>query len=197
MNEYGPLANLVAVAGSIMAAGGAISLAWRGRASWEPSQEDLPRGPTKVAALLSSVIIVVLWAFQETLYQSSWLLSIIWTGLILTVLGLFTYVFLIRVYVYTCEVAIDERRVVEKKVIAGFILTEGARKAQTENPGVDLQSLFKGSGYRKDWVWTKHSQGLAEVCFIAAYMTLIVPGSITLASAALLLSRAMPFSPAG
>jgi hypothetical protein len=59
--EYGPLSDVVAAAGSIIAASGAIALAWRGRTKWEPSEQDLDKGPQKVGGLLAAVLISVLW----------------------------------------------------------------------------------------------------------------------------------------
>jgi hypothetical protein len=36
-------------------------MGFRGRAKWEPSEEDVSAGPQKVAALITAVGIVIIW----------------------------------------------------------------------------------------------------------------------------------------
>lgn len=52
MSNYGPLAEIVAIAGNLGAAGVALRVAWAGKvSSWEPEIEELPSAPTRVAGV--------------------------------------------------------------------------------------------------------------------------------------------------
>ena len=64
MNEstYGPMTELVKYSGMLMSAGLAIGVAWRRRANWEPCEEDVPKGPTRMAGLLSAIAIAIIWS---------------------------------------------------------------------------------------------------------------------------------------
>jgi hypothetical protein len=59
--DYGPVGNLVATAGTLVAVVGALALAWRGRGRWEPSEEDISTGPQRVAGLVAVAGLVLLW----------------------------------------------------------------------------------------------------------------------------------------
>src|SRR5690349_4053864 len=61
MTDYGPLAGLVASVGALLSAGAAITLAWVRKAQWAPPEDDVPTGPAKVAALITTVAIAGLW----------------------------------------------------------------------------------------------------------------------------------------
>src|SRR3954449_7976183 len=100
IKDYGVLTNIVAHAGSLMAAAAAIGLAWRGRTKWEPSEEDVPKAPQKVAGLLSAVAITVIWAsLQEPMYTP--VLSKLSLGLAFgSLISLCFYVFLVRTQTY-------------------------------------------------------------------------------------------------
>jgi hypothetical protein len=56
------LSNLVKVAGTLVSAGLAIGLTWRGRAKWEPSEVDIPKGPERIAGLLTGVALAIIWS---------------------------------------------------------------------------------------------------------------------------------------
>jgi hypothetical protein len=55
---------IVADAGALIAAAGAILVSWKGRARWEPWEEDVPKGPQQVAGLVTAVAIGVLWFYE-------------------------------------------------------------------------------------------------------------------------------------
>jgi hypothetical protein len=185
--EYGPLSDVVAAAGSIIAASGAIALAWRGRTKWEPSEQDLDKGPQKVGGLLAAVLISVLW-FQTVTGNSQpplGFLAILLSGLCLV--SLFTYSFLISVQTFSKLVSTGPNKSEERKVVGGFRLTERAKEALRKND-VTLQELFAGSAYNEALVWTPSSRALAKIAFAFSYIVLTVSGTVALASVALLIS---------
>src|SRR2546425_915111 len=94
-NNYGPLANLVGTVGSIISAGAAIGLAWRGRTKWEPSEEDISKGPQKVAGLVAAVLIVLIWALLNDAAHISLLVRFAIGLALLCVLSLLVYGFLV------------------------------------------------------------------------------------------------------
>src|SRR5260370_822681 len=98
--KYGPLTNLVGTVGSIVAAGAAITLAFRGRQKWEPSEEDISRGPQKVAGLLGAVMIVILWALLNDAGHFDLLVRIAVGLAVLCALSLLVYGLLVATQTY-------------------------------------------------------------------------------------------------
>jgi hypothetical protein len=191
MNDYGIFTNIVGNAGTIIAMAAAIALTWRGRANWEPSEQDIPKAPQKVAGLLSAVIITVIWvSFREPEHAS----SLTKFSLILSfaaVLFLCLYAFVVSTQTYTQVFAISAKKFDERKIIGGFKLTEASIKAIEDaraqgNPVPTVNDLFKSSGYDPDRVWTRASRALAKVLCILSYIGLIGTGTVALASAAIL-----------
>lgn len=189
MSGYGALGGIVAVAGSVMAAGGAITLAFKGRAQWEPIEEDVPRAPAKVAALATAVCVVLIWATARQRHDPGWLVPFCLGCLIATFVGMCLYVWLVQVHTFTAEFATGREHAVPRKVIGGLWLTHRAKKAMLDRPDepIPLQRLFEGAAYNKDLLWSGNSQFAAKVLFLAAFVALQVFGSLSLASAAILL----------
>ncbi|WP_213290449.1 hypothetical protein [Bradyrhizobium sp. sGM-13] len=188
MSDYAVLGQVVGTAGVIIAAGGAITLAFKGRERWEPVEEDIPRAPAKVAGLLAAVFIVVIFVLTRGRRDIDWLLSLLIICGVATVIGLFLYVWLIQTQMFTAIIAVDARRTRSTKVIGGLSLTSNARAALAKKQGPKtIQQLFEGAAYDKDLVWTRSSQALAKLLFLAAFLMLQVFGSLSLATAAILL----------
>src|SRR5437016_4766462 len=61
--DFVELSGLVKTAGLLVSSGAAIALAWRGRTRWEPSDQDLPQAPQRIAGLLNAVGLALLWVF--------------------------------------------------------------------------------------------------------------------------------------
>src|SRR5690349_20284856 len=97
--DYGVLKNVVAAAGSLLAATGALLLGWRGRGRWEPAEEDVPRGPQKVGSLLAALAIAVIWARYRHDHPQTLTGLIIGFG-VACLIALCAYSFLIGVYTY-------------------------------------------------------------------------------------------------
>lgn len=179
--EYGPFKDVVATAGSIMAAVGAIGLAWRGRANWEPSEEDVPRGAQKVGALVAAIAIALLWAEWRTAEHAGSLTTLA------IVLGLCTIAFLL---LYGYLVGLQTYEVVElngkRRIIGGFWLTSAATEARKSAPGnVTVQKLLAGAAYDPDVLWSRPSRQLAKIAFQCGYLGLTISGTVALAAAAI------------
>jgi hypothetical protein len=63
MSQFGVFANIVATAGSLSAAAGAISLAFLKRSKWQPPEEAVPAAVPRVSALISMVFIALIYVF--------------------------------------------------------------------------------------------------------------------------------------
>lgn len=184
--DYGPLKEVVSLAGSIVAAGGAIRLAWRGRANWEPSEEDIPAGAQKVGGLIGAVLIALMFVNWSNEDDAGKLVT---TALV--ALGL-TLGFLI---LYGCLVGMQTYEVVgaegtSKRIIGGFWLTKKARKIKAERQ-VGVQRLLEGAAYEIDEVWSRPSRQLAKTSFVLGYLGLTIAGTIALAAGAIRLGLAV------
>jgi hypothetical protein len=182
--DYGPFTNLVADVGTLFAAIGVIALTWRGRARWEPSEEDVATGAQKVGGVLAVVGLVLLW----TAYHGArdvgalpWLLVAFGA---LTLAGLLVYSFLIARQTYELE-QLKGAAVQKVTVIGGFRTT--VRATELERQGKTVQDILKGAAYEVDRVWPRGSRAMAKLSFVAAYLLLTVSGTLAVAAAALLL----------
>jgi hypothetical protein len=199
MEDYGVFTNIVASAGTIIAMGAAIGLAWRGRAKWEPSEDDVPKAPQKVAGLLSAVAITVIWAsLQESEYMS--VLSKLSLGLTFAALVcLCLYAFLVATQTYEQVITKSPKRFDKRNIIGGFKLTENSLHIINEyrtqgKPPPTTSDLFKAAAYDPDKVWTRPSRALAKILCILSYVGLIATGTVALASAAILVDVKMKAS---
>jgi hypothetical protein len=182
--DFGPFTDLVGLAGTAIAAIGALTLAWRGRARWEPDEEDISTGPQKVGGVLALVGLVLLWtAFEgaDDVGALRWLTVLF---AVLTVVGLFLYSFLISRQTYQLE-KLKGNGVVSVTVIGGFRTTE--RAMELARDGRTLQEILRGAAYEVDRVWPRGSRTMAKQAFVAAYLLLTVSGTLAVASAAMLL----------
>jgi hypothetical protein len=187
--KYGALAPLVSTVGCLVAAAGAIGLAWRGRARWEPSEEDVATGPQKVGGLVAAVAIAVLWASANNSDSDGLLVRLAISLAALAVGALLAYSFVISTQTY--EVVIVPARgadPVTRKVIGGFKLTKNAKRVAADRP-LTTQDILAGNQYDVDRVWTRSSLALAKVIFVACYLALTVSGTIAIASAAMLIAH--------
>lgn len=192
-NEYGILADLVSGAGSLLAAGGALRLGWRGRLkNWEPSEEDIDRGPQRVGSLLVVVAIAILWTQTRGLEHLHFLNTLAISLLAVTVIALIIYGILTGVFTYDRVIYVSGHTQI-KKIVGGFWLTEEARhakkRARNEDPPRFLkeQDLLKGAAYDADSVWPRLSRSLAKSAFVVFYIMLTASGTIALACASIIL----------
>lgn len=185
MDSYGPLTDVVKLAGAIMAAGMAITLTWRGRARWEPVEEDVPKGPQKVGGLFAAVVIAVLFVSA----RPEAVTTLGWTALglgILCVLSLLGYTYLIRAQTYDV-IRVERKQPKPGKIIGGFQFTPYAEEVMRKR-GIGPQAFLSGVQYDPESVWTRSSIALAHLAFTLAYILLVVSGTIALAAAAIMLS---------
>jgi hypothetical protein len=193
LNEYGVLAQVVSAAGAIMAAAAAIALSWRGRARWEPWEEDVSKGPQKVGGLVAAVIIAILWAISAPEDEGFLIRLALWL-LGGVVLFLVLYGYLVGVQTYEKEVVVDGNsnppKVETKKVIGGLTLTPAAKSTIAEEK-ITIQQYFQGTAYDPDHVWTRPSRAVAKQLFVLGYIGLVATGTIVLAVAAILIAFRM------
>jgi hypothetical protein len=185
-NSYGPLTNLVGTVGSITAAAAAIGLAFRGRAKWEPSEEDISKGPQKVAGLVAAVLIVLIWALLNDAPHLGLLVRIAIELVVLCAASLLVYGFLVATQTYYVIVAPSPNKTVKRNIIGGFWLTKEAKKARRREK-VTTQELLKGAAYDPDVLWSRASRALAKLCFVICYLGLTVSGTLALTCAAIIL----------
>ncbi len=175
-----------------MAVVSALWLTWRGRATWEPWEEDVPQGPQKVAGVLCAVVICILW-FSSDSSPASFFTYLAIICAVLTVIFLVVYGYLIGVQTYTKVIVVDAARgtTEEKKVTGGFRLTADAQEAIKEHK-LTVQTFFEGTAYDPDVVWTRPSRAAAKQLFVLSYIGLVACGTVALASAALLVGLRAP-----
>jgi hypothetical protein len=197
--EYGTFAPIVSTAGSIMAMGAAITLGFKGRAKWEPVEEDVAKGPQKVASVVASLLIVLVWVQFNDVHCKTTLISlVIWCSVALIV-SLVVYG-LLKGYVYKrvrkMATSVSTSEITEEiNVIGGFWLKKTARDRLSvpEEPDVPgkhapltVQRLFAMAEYDKDLLWSRPSQQLASMSFTIGYLGLIIAGTVALGSGAIL-----------
>ena len=183
--DYGPLKDIVALAGSIMAAGAAIALAFRGRARWEPSEQDIQAGAQKVGALVASVLIALMWVAWRDGKHNGTLVTVALVLLGATLLSLLLYGYLVGAQTY--DVVTQDGT---KKVIGGFWLTAEA-KEQRKARNLTIQRLLEGAAYDVDKLWSRPSRQLAKSSFLLGYLGLTICGTVALAAAAIRLGIAV------
>jgi hypothetical protein len=188
MSGYGALGGIVAAAGSVMAAGSAITLAFKGRARWEPIEEDVPRAPAKFAGLATAVCIVLIYGDARQNPDVAWLSPLCLGCLLAAFVGTCLYMWLVQVNTFTTERATGRRRVACQKVVGGLWLKREA-KAILDRPDEpkSVQMVFTGSAYNKDLLWSGPSQAAAKILFLISFLAMQVFGSLSLAIAAILI----------
>jgi hypothetical protein len=188
--DYGVFAKIVAVSGTILAAGSAIGLGWRRRAKWEPIEQDVPAGPQKVGSLVSAVSIALLFAFLNDLKYARTLGTTAAWCLGGTIVALVVYTLLFSIVYEKEAIAAGAQppKTVRVKVIGGTWLTPVARAKLGFDGAETIQDLYDGAAYNKDRVWPKIAQQLAQALFILAYLGLVCAGTIALACASILVA---------
>jgi hypothetical protein len=180
--SYGPFADVVAVAGALVASVAAIGLGWRKRSRWEPSEEDIANGPQRVGSLLAIVAIGLIYALIARPENVAIL------GILAGILALFclfallVYGFVVAVYTH----AIPNREASPpqtKNVIGGFYLTREAWVLR-RNKGLTIDELFAELHYNVNRVWPRPSRALSKAVFVVCYLALTVCGTVALAATA-------------
>ena len=181
--DYGLFTNLVSTAGTLMAAVGALGLAFRGRARWEPIEEDVPAGGRKVGGVVAAVAIAVMRATMFEVTQTHGLVLVAVLGAGAAIFGLLIYGGLIA------GVAFERPKNgggVEKVVGGLWVLPRIRALLQKANGPRSIQEAFASSSYRKDFIWPNLSIAVTKQCFVLSYLVLTVSGTVALASGAML-----------
>ncbi|HEY0152394.1 MAG TPA: hypothetical protein VGB92_10370 [Longimicrobium sp.] len=197
-------ADLVKGAGFLISATATLSLTWRGRAKWEPSEQDLPRGVQRLGGLLGAIALGILFTqYATAAYQDELIRALIWLAT-LAVASFVLYGILIKVYTYKKRESKKQGEWDEYNIIGGYWLTAAAREAKAQPvvvaptrgqhlptpvphiQVVTIQDLFEGAAYKEDAVWPRLSRALAQQSFNLAYLGLTVCGTIALSIAAIL-----------
>ncbi|HWA25583.1 MAG TPA: hypothetical protein VG734_07980 [Lacunisphaera sp.] len=189
--DYGQLSVLVKSVGCIVSAAFAISLSWRGRTKWEPSEEDVDRGPQKVAGLLTAVIVTLLWVLWGGDDHRDSLVFLCTICCATCLLALLFYSFVISTQTYLARA--DDGS--EKKIIAGFWLLAPAKEAM-KSTGQTVQAYLRSVAHDADQVWSRISRAWAKLVFVVLYLMLVISGSIALACVGILLLTNAPREPA-
>jgi hypothetical protein len=186
--NLGQFEELLPQATSLLALVGALALTWKKRAAWEPVEQDVPRGPQRVAGLVTAVVIGALWWYQKTSSSdvSGSLVSIAIACAAGCAVAVLAYTLLISIFTYEREVVAGSQRTRKEKIIGGFVLTNEAVQARSLH-NITIQELLKGAGYDPDKVWTRLSRGAAKVAFSLAYMLLIGCGTVALGAVSMAL----------
>lgn len=190
MNEFGPLADLVAIAGCIMAAGTALLAAWTGkRTKWAPVQEQLPNGARRVAGLLSAATTAILYIEWATgIARAAGILTIIVVlALVLTALAFYFYQHQLGLLTYR----IHKGTPAETQIVGGSELTARARKAAEAREIEDPEDLLPGFAHDPVQVFTRKSIQQAKSQLSALYAVFLYAGTVALAAVALRLSIAI------
>jgi hypothetical protein len=179
--DYGPLTDLVKYAGILISSAGGIGLTWRRRAAWEPSEQDVPKGPSRVAGLLTAVAIGIVWTeYALPKYKTSLVLTAALLG-VACLLFLLIYGYLIARFVFEKVIFPDEHVI---KIIGGLNLTPPA-KERLKSEG-SIQAILKDLAYDCDRIWTRESRALAKQLFVLCFIGLNVCGTLALSCTALL-----------
>lgn len=201
VTDYGVFGSVVSVAGTIVAMGTALTLGWKGRARWEPVEEDVPRAPQKVASLVAALIVVLIWAQLNDIQYKNTLTRIVIGCSAALIVSLIVYG-LLQGFIYT---KVQKKRgspanskaTEEIKVIGGLWLKKAARERvgmpeSKQEPGqppsqtLTVQRMFALCEYLKDELWSRPSQQLASMLFTIAYLGLMITGTVALGAASIL-----------
>ena len=180
--DYGQLKGIVAIAGSLIAAGAAIRLAWMRRAKWMPPAETVPAGTAKVSALLCSAVVGILFLAKFQIGLRS-MITISLVCLVLTLIALCVSTYTNTTYSFTRR-SRSPKGVHEARVLGGYKLTEEALEISRKKR-MGHQQLFENANCNPDLVWTRESQALVQIASTMGFVLLQASGSVALASVAI------------
>jgi hypothetical protein len=186
MSDYGVFATAVATAGALSSAAAAISLAFMKRSKWQPPEEAVPNGAARLAALLSMVVIAVLYVFGSRM--GSIALAALTVGfLIIAIVALVVVISNSIKYSYYYPPAESEAN----RRLGGSVLTPEAAKIAKQK-GRSIKQLFEDAQGDKDLVWTRESQSAVSIRTTLSFIGLIGFGTCTLIAAAMLVVTSLP-----
>lgn len=192
LNDYGPLAEVVAYAGYMTAASMAVRVAWAGKLLWEPEIRDLAKAPARMAGVFSAVAIVLLFAYSRSSDDWKWLTPYAIAFALASIVALLVYIVLLAAYTIQCTGE-------NQRTVAGFWRTNIANQILSGNapdhllngqtPPASVRELFCGSGRDPDRIWPPVAQGLAKASLVAIYLVFISPATLSIATGAIILEK--------
>jgi hypothetical protein len=185
-DEYGVLTTLVKTIGFLVSAAAAIWFAWRKRANWEPSEEDVPKGAHRLAGLATVVGIAILYGQLANPENVPVLIQLSLVNLTVAIVALSIYSLLIGTLIYIKRTSDRRGRTKEIRIIGGFWLTREARIAKQTHK-VTTQKLLEGAAYDPDLLWARLVRSSAKLTFMLSYIALNAAGSLSLTCAGILL----------
>ncbi len=189
MTNFGVFAFLVAIVTSLVAAAGAIRLAYMKRTKWQPPEEVVTSGTSHLAGLMTALFIALLFVFGAPI-------GLFWLAIITGVLFLFAIVALTVTistnikYSYYYPAAKNEA----SRKLGGSVLTPEAAKIKTTHNQTE-QEMFVDVRGAKDKIWTRESQASVNIRSVISFIALIGFGTCSLAAAGMLVAVATSLAP--
>lgn len=191
VEKYGPLATIVQGAGFLLAAAFALSLGWMKRAGskWIPPEEALPKSTTRVASLISAVMLCFIFVFLRNPDRSIVLALTTVFFLIVCVTALLITVFIIRKYGFESSEKDKKGSTVTITKLGGSEYTHDAKQA-VKVRNVTPDRLFEESHRDIKLIYTKASIAKIHTLVSATFIVFQSSGTLALGGAGLLLSMA-------
>jgi hypothetical protein len=185
MSDYGVFANIVATAGTLAAAAAAITLAFQKRSRWQPPEESVPAGVSRVSALIAMIFIAIIYMFARSLGPG--LLAILSVVCVIAAVG----ALMVAIYVNTTFSFHYPSDAEADRKLGGNILTEEAARIKKEKQLTEKQLFIDAQG-DKDLVWTKASQSSIQIKSALSFIGLIAFGTCALAAVSVLVATFIP-----
>jgi hypothetical protein len=190
MKDFGVFAFLVAIVSSLAAAAGAIRLAFMKRTKWQPPEEAVAKGTSRLASLMTMVFIALLFTFGARIGLVP-LAVITVSCFLIAVIALMMTINTNTKYSYFYP---DPGNEANRK-LGGSVLTPEAAKIK-ENHNQTEQEMFEDVKGAKDKIWTRGSQSSVNIRSVISFIALIGFGSCSLAAAGMLVAVATSSAPA-
>ena len=189
MKDFGVFAFLVAIITSLAAAAGAIRLAFMKRTKWQPPEEVVASGTSRLASLMAMVCIALLFVFGARV-------GLVPLGVITVLLFMIAVAALIMTistntkysYYYPATKSEANRK------LGGSVLTPEAAKIKATH-GQTEQEMFVDVKGAKDKIWTRESQATVNIRSVISFIALIGFGTCSLAAAGMLVAVATSQAP--
>lgn len=182
VSEFGPFAPVVGYAAAIMATGGALFLMWGGKMEkWRPPDEDLPGAAQAVVLLLCGVGMVLQWYFA-TPVRLTWSLGAVAVLAVACVVFFLRYAGLLGTFVFIKKVPTGPHSTRDVRILGGRRLLPAAEETRRER-GVDIQTLFEGSGHNPDRLWSREDRQRVKQRVLLYFILTLLLGTSALAGA--------------
>jgi hypothetical protein len=187
----GELTPIVETVGAMLSASVAISLGFRRRANFEPSEEDLPKLANRLASALVAIALAVLWSQYANTAHTTLLLMVTVYSSVIAVVASIVYSILMGTLTVSTTISQGPRKGRAEKRVKGLWKTKGAsvRLEELEKSGKypTDQEFLEGNHYDLDRVWSPSSRALAKQCVALPFVILNISIAGALSCGAMLL----------